>query len=133
MWLFHLEPRGPVWIERATSSQSPLWFHYRWHEGDRPPHGPAVCWRPGGLRVPLHPVHRLPRGTGGGRCRRQEHQHLLQLEGSPGTLPPGLIQSRPADFLLLLETEFQTKNTRQSSFYQFGTDEVKQNGFGTWY
>lgn len=53
---------------------------WRRHEGNLPAHQQAVQRRPGGLRVPLHPLHRLPLSAGGGRRRRQKHQHMLQLE-----------------------------------------------------
>lgn len=36
-------------------------------------------------------------------------------------------------FFIFLKLNSKQKNTRQSSVYQFGTDKVKQNGFGTWY
>lgn len=53
---------------------------WRRHERNLPAHQQAVQRRPGGLRVPLHPLHRLPLSAGGGRRRRQKHQHMLQLE-----------------------------------------------------
>ena len=63
---------------------------WRRHEGNLPAHQPAVQRRPGGLRVPLHALHRLPLSAGGGRRRRQKHQHVLQLDSSRGRSSAGV-------------------------------------------
>lgn len=66
---------------RGWMSSQPLYLSpWRRHEGNLPAHQQAVQRRPGGLRVPFHPLHRLPLSAGGGRRRRQKHQHMLQLE-----------------------------------------------------
>lgn len=63
---------------------------WRRHEGNLPAHQQAVQRRPGGLRVPLHALHRLPLSSGGGRRWRQKHQHLLQLENDLGQSSAGV-------------------------------------------
>lgn len=78
-------------------STSSLW---RGHEGDRSSHKQTVRWGLGGLRVTLHTLYWLSLGAGGGRCWRQEHQHLLQLENGFNSAISN--RSEPLDQLICL-------------------------------
>lgn len=55
---------------------------WRGHEGDSSSHEQTVLWRAGGVRVPLHALHWLSLGFGGGCGWREEHQHLFYLKNS---------------------------------------------------